>query len=73
MTSKYLYDYYEELNKDSAFYYAQQCLQLAKRNNEILAEAIYMDNTAYQLIGMGKYAEALQYVLDVLRLLRTLK
>ncbi len=68
MTSKYLYDYYEELNKDSAFYYAQQCLQLAKRNNEILAEAIYMDNTAYQLIGMGKYAEALQYVLDVFKI-----
>ena len=65
---KYLYDYYEESNIDSAFYYAQQCLQLARKNNEVLAEAYYMDNTAYQLIGLGKYAEALQYVLDVFKI-----
>ncbi|WP_158638302.1 ATP-binding protein [Panacibacter ginsenosidivorans] len=67
-TGKYLYDYYEESNKDSALYYAQQCLTLARRNDEILAEAYYMDNTAYQLIGLGKYAEALQYVLDVFKI-----
>jgi signal transduction histidine kinase len=60
---KYIYDYYEESNKDSALYYAQQSLFLAQRNKEILAEAYYMDNTAYQLIGMGKDAEALRYVL----------
>ncbi len=65
---KSLYDYYEESNIDSAFYYAQQCLQLARKNNEVLAEAYYMDNTAYQLIGLGKYAEALQYVLDVFKI-----
>ena len=68
VNSKYLYDYYEESNKDSALYYAQQCLQLATKNNEILAKAYYLDNTAYQLIGMGKYAEALQYVLDVFKI-----
>jgi two-component system, NtrC family, sensor kinase len=60
---KYVYDYYEESNKDSALYYAQQSLLLAQKNKEILAEAYYMDNTAYQLIGMGKDAEALRYVL----------
>jgi len=60
---KYIYDYYEEVNKDSALYYAQQSLILAHKNNEILAEVYYMDNTAYQLIGLGKYAEALRYVL----------
>lgn len=62
-TAKYIYDHYEESNKDSALYYAQQSLQLARRNNEILAQAYYMNNTAYQLIGMGKDAEALQYIL----------
>jgi two-component system, NtrC family, sensor kinase len=61
---KYVYDYYEESNKDSALYYAQQSLLLAQKNKEILAEAYYMDNTAYQLIGLGKYAEALRYVLE---------
>jgi len=65
---KPLYDYYEESNKDSALYYAEQSLILARRNGEKLAEAYYMDNTAYQLIGMGKYAEALQYVLDVFKI-----
>ncbi|MGC4101124.1 sensor histidine kinase [Ferruginibacter sp.] len=63
-TGKYIYDYYEESNKDSALYYAQQSLLLASRNNEILAKAYYMDNTAYQLIGLGKDAEALKYVLE---------
>jgi len=72
-TGKYLYDYYEESNKDSALYYAQQCLMLARRNNKLLAEAYYMDNTAYQLIGMGKYAEALQYVLDVFKIVENPK
>ncbi|HRI26352.1 MAG TPA: ATP-binding protein, partial [Ferruginibacter sp.] len=57
-----------ESNKDSALYYAQQCLILARRNDETLAEAYYMDNTAYQLIGLGRYAEALQYVLDVFKI-----
>jgi len=61
---KYIYDYYEESNKDSALYYAQQSLLLAQRNKEILAAAYNMDNTAYQLIGMGKDAEALRYVLE---------
>ncbi len=65
---KPLYDYYEESNKDSALYYAEQSLLLARRNGEKLAEAYFMDNTAYQLIGLGKYADALQYVLDVFKI-----
>ena len=64
VVGKNLYDYYEESNKDSALYYAQQDLMLARKHNEKLAEAYFLDNTAYQLIGMGKYAEALQLVLE---------
>ncbi|MGG9962198.1 ATP-binding protein [Ferruginibacter sp. SUN106] len=63
ISSKYLYDYYEEGNKDSALFYAEQALMLARRHKQQLAEAYYLDNTAYQLIGMGKYAEALKLVL----------
>ncbi len=65
---KELYDYYEESNKDSALYYADQNLALAKKYHEILAEAFYLDNTAYQLIGLGKYADGLKNVLDAFKI-----
>ena len=65
---KYLYDYYEESNKDSALYYAQQDLMLARKHDEKLAEGYYLDNTAYQLIGLGKYADALQHVLEAFKI-----
>ncbi len=68
IAGKYLYDYYEEGNRDSALYYAQQELMLARKHNEKLAEAYYLDNTAYQLIGLGKYAEGLQLVLEVFKI-----
>ncbi|HEX7845175.1 MAG TPA: ATP-binding protein [Chitinophagaceae bacterium] len=61
---KTLYDYYEETNKDSALYYAELDLELARKNKHKLAEAYYLDNTAYQLIGMGRFADALKYVLE---------
>ena len=67
-TGKYLYDYYEESNKDSALYYAEQCLAIARSHDRKLAEAYYLDNTAYQLIGLGKYADALQRILDAFKI-----
>ena len=63
-----IYDYYEETNRDSAFYYAGINLQLAKANNKKLAEVLSLDNKAYQLIGLGRYAEALQYLLDAFKI-----
>ncbi|HMI78013.1 MAG TPA: ATP-binding protein [Ferruginibacter sp.] len=68
ISGKYLYDHYEESNKDSALYYAEQDLMLARRHGQKLAEAYYLDNTAYQLIGMGKYAEALKHVLEAFKI-----
>jgi two-component system, NtrC family, sensor kinase len=59
-----IYDYYEEGNRDSALYYASQYLALAKKNGEKLAEVYALNNTAYQLTGLGRYAEALQYLLE---------
>ena len=63
-----VYDYYEEANRDSAFYYADQNFQLAQKNNKRLAEALTIDNKAYQLIGMGRYAEALQFLLEAFKI-----
>ena len=63
-----IYDIYEETNRDSALYYAGKNVQLARRNNERLAEVLTMDNMAYQLIGLGKYANALQYLLDAFKI-----
>jgi len=70
---KKIYDYYEESNKDSALYYAQQDLKLAHSNKQNLAEAYFLDNTAYQQIGMGKYAEALKLVLEAFEITENLK
>jgi two-component system NtrC family sensor kinase len=64
LLGKQLYDFYEEGNKDSALYYADHNLRLARRNGQKLAEALYLDNKAYQLIGMSKYADALTLVLS---------
>ena len=68
IAAKYLYDYYEESNRDSALYYAEEDLMLARRHKEKLAEAYYLDNKAYQLIGLGKYADALKHVLEAFKI-----
>jgi signal transduction histidine kinase len=61
-TCKYIYDYYEERNRDSAFYYGEKTYELAKSNNKKLAAICALNNLAYQLIGFGRYAEALQHL-----------
>ena len=63
-----IYDYYEESNRDSALYYANQYLALAKKNGKKLAEVYAQNNKAYQLIGLGRYAEALQYLLEAFKM-----
>ena len=64
---KFIYDYYEETNRDSAFLYAEKALILAQKNKKKLAEIHSLDNKAYQLIGLGRYAESLQYLLEAFR------
>ena len=59
-----LYDHYEELNRDSAFFYADQCVQFSKRNNKKLNEAYSLSRKAYQEINMGRYAKALENLLE---------
>ena len=67
-TCRKIYDYYEEANRDSGFLYANKCLELAQKNGKRLAEAFSLDNKAYQLLGLGRYAESLQYLLDALKI-----
>ena len=62
--SRAIYDYYEEINRDSAFYYATNSLQLSRRSDRKLNEVYSLNNMAYQLIGLGRYAEALQYLFE---------
>ena len=64
---KFIYDFYEETNRDSAFQYAEKTLLLAQKNKKKLAEIHSLNNKAYQLIGMGRYAESLQYLLEAFR------
>src|SRR6187401_2144569 len=62
--ANHLYDYYEEQNRDSAFFYADQCVQISKRNNKKLNEAYSLSRKAYQEINLGRYANALENLLD---------
>ena len=59
-----LYVYYEEINKDSAYLYSQKCLDITIRNHQQLAEVNCLNNKAYQLIGLGRFAESLQCLLE---------
>jgi len=61
-----LYDIYEETNKDSAFSYAEENFRLALKHDKKLAEVHALDNKGYQLIGLGRYAESLQCLLQAL-------
>src|SRR5688572_17305173 len=58
-----LYDYYEEVNRDSAYFYADHCVQISRRNNKKLNEAHILSRKAYQELNLGRYAESLQSLL----------
>ncbi|MCW3120065.1 MAG: tetratricopeptide repeat protein, partial [Chitinophagaceae bacterium] len=65
---KELYNYYEELNRDSALYYAEQNLMLARKNNKKLIEVFALDIKGYQLLHLGRYSESLQCLLQAFRI-----
>jgi len=62
--ASHLYDYYEEQNRDSALFYADQCVLLARKNNKRLNEAYFLSRKAYQQLDKGYYAESLYSLLD---------
>ena len=54
-----VYFYYQELNRDSALFYTEQQLLIAKHKNNKIGEGVALVNKSYQLMGLGKYAGAL--------------
>ena len=60
----HLYDYYEELNRDSAFFYGDRSVLVSRRNGKKLNEAYSLSRKAYQEVNMGRFAEALNSLLS---------
>jgi two-component system, NtrC family, sensor kinase len=61
-------DYYSEVNRDSAIYYADRALSIAKKNGRLLDEAYLLDGKGYELMHLGKYPESLQSFQQALKL-----
>lgn len=66
--ARLLYHYYEETNRDSALFYADQRLALSRRNNKKINEAFSLGVKAYQLIYLGRFGEALSSLLAAFRI-----
>ena len=62
------YFYFEETNKDSALFYANRMFLLAAKNNKKLVMADALNCKGYQLSSMGRFAEALQCLLQAFRI-----
>jgi len=62
--SRALYNYYEEINRDSALYYAELDLSLARKADKKLVEAMALDTKGYQLLHLGRFSEALKCLLQ---------
>ena len=58
--SSTLVSYYIEENRDSALYYIEEALLLAKKNNKQLDEASSFDVKGYILMHLGKLPESYQ-------------
>ena len=58
------YLYFEEINRDSALSYAGKTLFLTRKNNRMLLVAWSLASKSYQLTATGRYAEALQCLLQ---------
>ena len=58
-----IYDFYEELNRDTAFFYGDQSVLISRRNNKKINEAYSLSRKAYQEVNLGNYAGALHSLL----------
>ncbi len=54
-----IYSYYQELNRDSALFYADQQLLIARNHQNKIAEGVALVSKSYQLMGLGRFADAL--------------
>ncbi|MGG9962199.1 sensor histidine kinase [Ferruginibacter sp. SUN106] len=58
-TSRPIYTFYEETNRDSALMYAQFRYTIAKQHHRSIEEAYLLGQIAYQQIYLGRFSEAL--------------
>jgi two-component system NtrC family sensor kinase len=58
--SRDIYSIYEESNRDSALYYAEQGVLIAQASHHKAAESLSLTNKGYQLTQLGRFADALQ-------------
>ena len=61
-----IYIYYWEVNRDSALFYAEKRLTIAKENNQKLAEAFALGSKGYQYSSIGRYSESFRCLLQAL-------
>jgi signal transduction histidine kinase len=62
--------YYSEVNRDSALYYNEQRLVIAKKIGYKLLEAAALNMKGYQKIHKGEYAEALKCLQESLKIIQ---
>ena len=55
---------YSEINPDSAFYYADQALLLARKLHLKLEEVVALGEVGYAQLNLGNYPRSLQYLLS---------
>ncbi len=60
LISEQLYGQYEELDRDSALFYAEKGLTLANKNGQNLAISYTLASKGYQFTQKGRYGDALQ-------------
>ncbi len=63
-----MYFFFLEANRDSALFYAENRLALARKNKIELAVASALISKAYQYNAIGKYSEAFQNLTEALRI-----
>jgi signal transduction histidine kinase len=68
IAARSIYRYYDEHHKDSAFYYAEQSLLIAQKNHHKIAEGFSLNYKSFQLMGVARYADALQCLLQAFQI-----
>lgn len=72
-TSRSIYTFFEETNRDSALYYAEYRYTIAKRNNRKLEAAYTQGQIAYQQIYLGRFSEALSNLTEAIQITKQYK
>ncbi len=68
-----LYFFFLEANRDSALFFADNRLAIARKNKIALAEAAALLSKAYQSNAFGRYSDAFQYLTQALQIVEDSK